>query len=127
MNNTIKQQLDKITAPLPSYDDNTTFIAIPKATIEELRANPQFEINKCYLVELADYILDEPPNFTLSANWNNGVKPRNKHLKIAVNKTMGTMLQVNGFGFDYINQLDTADVYMGLWLPIQGISLISEI
>lgn len=125
MNPVIKRELGKVKVPLPEYDDSTTLITI-------LRASPsaqpkQLELQHCYLLELADYLINEPPNFTLSANWNKGIKPKTKHLKIVVTRVMGSMFQLDGCGYDIVSQTDTMDSYIGLWLPLASVGIIEEL
>lgn len=127
MNKVIKQQLEKVRVPLPDYDDSTTLITILREGSQSAAQLPRYQENHCYLIELANYILNEPPNFTLSSNWNKGVKPVTKYLKVVVNKVMGSMIQVDGSGFDSTSQQDTMDSYIGLWLPIVSTAIIQEL
>ena len=116
MNKFIKAELAKVnnTVKLPYYDDNTLELVIPKREEEQKIG---LEVNNYYLIELADYILNPPPNFTLASNWNRGVNPTSKFLKIFVNQIMGKMVRVDGCGFDISAQKDLSDIYSGLWLP----------
>ena len=66
MNKFIKAELAKVnTVKLPYYDDNTLELVIPKREEEQKIG---LEVNNYYLIELADYILNPPPNFTLASN-----------------------------------------------------------
>lgn len=127
MNPVIKRELEKVRAPLPEYDDNTTLITILRKSVEPGAQVPQLIENHCYIIELESYILDEPPNFTLSSNWNRGIIPKSKHLQIEVSKVMGKMTQVNGSGYDIMNEQPLTDGYIGLWLPVLGIKIIREV
>lgn len=123
MNETIKRELDKILAPLPDYDDNTTHIHIEK----KVEAQPiQLIVGQSYIARLADYILDEPPNFTLSANWNKGVVPKSAVMLIQIREIAGKMLKVHARGYDDVNQQYLEDMYYDLWLPSAGVTIISE-
>ena len=124
MNWVIKRELEKIRAPLPEYNDDTTLIEIQK---EGNIKTFQFEEGSSYVIKLADYILNEPPNFTLSSNWNKGVIPRSKYLIVEVTKLMGKMLQVNGSGYDIDDGVLKSDTYMGLWLPCGGVEMIDKL
>lgn len=124
MNPVIERELEKIRAPLPEFTDDTKVIRI-------LKYNPEptlsLEVGKMYLVGLPDYIVNEPPNYTLSANWNKGIVPKSSCLAVAVIQIFGKMVQVNARGYDYVTKLSLDDVYSGLWLPIESITVISEI
>ena len=124
MNDVIKRELDKIRAPLPPYDDTTLEIHIAKK--EEL-VQPKFEKTKSYIVKLADYILNEPPNFTLSANWNKGVIPTSEHLVIYIKEVAGKMLRVCARGYDANSNIYLEESYQDLWLPSAGVDIIYEI
>ena len=127
MNPVIKRELEKVRAPLPEYDDNTTLITILRKSAEPNAQVPQLVENHCYIVELESYILNEPPNFTLSANWNKGIIPKSKYLQIEVSKVMGKMVQVNGCGYDIVTNQSLMDGYIGLWLPALGVKVVTEI
>ena len=127
MNPVIKRELEKVRIPLPEYDDNTTLITILRKTIEDQVKTFPIVVSNCYLIQLADYVLNEPPNFTLSANWNGGVVPKSKYLKVQITKVMGKMIQVDGSGFDMLTQADTSDAYIGLWLPLASIGVVKEL
>ena len=62
MNPVIKRELEKVRAQLPEYDDSTTLIKISRDTTSP---SPSLKEGGIYLIELADYVLNEPPNFTL--------------------------------------------------------------
>ena len=127
MNPVIKRELEKVRIPLPEYDDNTTVLTILRRGAEEQVKTFPIHVGKCYLIQLADYVLHEPPNFTLSSNWNNGVVPKSPFLKVQVSKVMGKMIQVDGSGFDTVRQVDCDDAYIGLWLPLASIGVVQEI
>lgn len=123
MNETIKRELDKILAPLPDYDDNTTHIHIEKKVEPQ---SIQLVVGQSYIAQLADYILNEPPNFTLSANWNKGVVPKSAVMLVQIREIAGKMLKVHARGYDDVNQQYLEDMYYDLWLPSAGITIISE-
>lgn len=127
MNPVVKRELEKVRIPLPDYDDNTTLITILRKTAEEQVKTFPIIVGNCYLIQLADYVLNEPPNFTLSANWNSGVVPKSKYMKIQITKVMGKMIQIDGSGYDVLNQVDLNDAYIGLWLPLASIGVVQEL
>lgn len=127
MNPVIKRELEKVRIPLPEYNDDTTLIKILQRSAEsEVKMYP-IVAGKCYLIQIADYVLNEPPHFTLSANWNNGIIPKSRYLKVQITRVMGKMIQVDGSGYDVYNQLDTSDTYIGLWLPLGSIGVVAEL
>ena len=127
MNPVIKRELEKVRIPLPEYDDNTTTLHIPKQGSETEAVTHTIERSHHYLIQVADYVLNEPPNFTLSSNWNQGIKPVSKFLKVQIDNIMGKMLQVSGCGYDWQTQTARTDIYSGLWLPLASIGVIQEI
>ncbi len=127
MNPVIKRELEKVRVPLPAYDDTTTLITILRESVNKEVKMFTVVQNHYYLIQLADYILNEPPNFSLSANWNKGIKPVSQFLKVEVNKIMGKMIQVSGYGFDWETQSDKSDNYLGLWLPLASIGVVQEL
>ena len=66
MNKFIKKELEKCRIKLPEYNDDTTYLFIPRN--EDVKNLEELKINHFYLFEVADYIINEPPTFTLSAS-----------------------------------------------------------
>lgn len=124
MNSVIKRELEKIHAPLPEYDDNTIEIHIPQ---KQVTNEPLFEVGKSYQVQLADYILNEPPNFTLSSNWNKGVVPKSQFMLMQVRELTGKMLKVYARGYDVNTDACLEDMYYDFWLPLGGVTKLKEI
>lgn len=124
MNPLIRKQLENCkVANIPDFDDNSIIINIPKGSI--LNVTP-YQVGKCYLVELADYVLNPPEGHTLSSNWNKGTTPRYKYYKCEIVKVVGKMICILGCGFDMSTQHDTNDLWEG-WVPQSGIRLIQEL
>ena len=121
MNEVVKAELEKIRVPMSDYDDNTTFIRIPK------QGNNELIINRSYIIKVQDYIVNEPAGFTLSSNWNKGVKPETNYLFVQVLNKLGTMMQFNAWGYDirFGNTIENM-FYEGLWLPIESIEIIKS-
>ena len=127
MNNIIKQELEKCKDILPEFDDNTTYILIPKNNNQQENKNIELEIGKYYTIQLAKYILYPPENFTLDSNWNNGIHPQSEYMLVTPIKFVGKMIQVDGCGYDFYNHKTLDDVYNGLWLPRGGIEILEEV
>lgn len=124
MNKIIKGQLEKCkVANIPDFDDNTTEMLITKGST--LRVTP-YQVDKCFIVEFADYILNPPPNFTLAENWNRGTKPSHKFYKAEIQQVMGKMVKVMGCGYDPTTNTDYIDIWEG-WVPQEGITLHNEL
>lgn len=98
MNKYIKKQLNKCRIPIPDFDDNTTHLVIHRN--EELKRLEELQIGSYYEIEIADYIVNEPPTFTLSANWNAGTKPPEHSMNVQVIQMLGKMIKVRGAGIN---------------------------
>lgn len=124
MNKIIKRELEKVRFNI-DYDDDTTVIKIPKDARATITVD--LKVNHNYNIYVENYILNEPPNFTLSSNWNQGVVPKSKYMNICVTRVMGKMIQVDACGFDVEHQCTLPDTYAGLWLPSAAIHVVKEI
>ncbi len=123
INPKIKQQLHMLKiADIPDIQENKYVYFFDK------RTPTQFLIQEghYYLLELESYLLKPSNDFTLHANWNNNIIPKNKYLKCRVVKVMGKMVKIEGVGFDYENKTDL-DKYWDGWLPIKSVKILREI
>ena len=124
MNKVIKEQLTKCKiANIPSFDDNTTELFIEKTGANAIN---QFHLNKYFQVEIADYILNPSPEFTLAANWNNGTNPPSKIMNIEVTLLQGKMVQIAGVSFNPANPSAMPQYWKG-WLPQKGLKIIKQL
>lgn len=124
MNSTIKKQLQNCrVANIPAFDNNTTEILIKKGN--EFAVSP-YQVGRCYLIELADYIINPPPDFTLADNWNQGRTPKYKHYKCEIKAVAGKMVRFMGSGYDIVTDTDANYVWDG-WAPQKGIKIIEEL
>ena len=124
MNPLIKKQLESCkVANIPEFDESTTHVVIPKGSVLNVT---QYQVGKCYLVELADYVINPPEGYTLASNWNKGTTPKYKYYKCEIVKIVGKMICILGFGFDTTTQKDTNDLWEG-WIPQEGIKLLQEL
>lgn len=119
MNPETWKQLNKVTIPLPSFNEDTETLLIPR----QLSTAEVLKIGFCYLIKVAPYITNPPSNFTLAENWNKGVVPKCEYMKIEVINIQGNMVQVNAFGYDYINKAELPFIYPRLWLPFKAITV----
>ena len=123
MNPIIKKQLENCkVANIPLFDENTTVINIPKGSV--MTVTP-YQIGKCYLVELADFVVN-PEDMVFDSNWNKGTVPKYKHYKCEIRKVMGKMICIFGCGYDASTQQDTMDLWEG-WVPQTGIKILQEL
>lgn len=124
INPLIKAQLKNCrVAQIPEYDENTvTQITIPKG--QDIIVTP-YQIGKCYLLELADYIIHPSPEFTLADNWNQGRVPTYKHYKASITAVQGKMVKFLGSGYDIMTETDASTVWEG-WVPQKGIKILEE-
>lgn len=115
MNKFVKQQLAKCRVVLPPYDDNTTHMVIPFKT----NTIPTQTINTSdkFTIEIKDYIINEPSNFTLSSNWNGGTRPPEHNMIVRYVETRGKMVLVEGTGIN-------TNIYWKGWLPQKGFDVI---
>ena len=124
MNKIVRDQLEKCrVANVPDFDEYTTEMVIHKGST--LKVTP-YQVGKCFVVELADYILNPPANFTLAENWNRGSKPTHKYYKAEISQVMGKMIKITGCGYDLPTNTDFIDVWEG-WIPQDGIKLHNEL
>ena len=124
MNPIIKKQLEKCTvANIPVFTDDDLVITIPKGSI--LNVTP-YQVGKCYIVEIADYVIDPPDGFSLSSNWNKGTCPKYKRYKREIVKIVGKMICILGCGIDPSSGAETNDLWQG-WVPQAGIKLLQEL
>ena len=124
MNPIIKDQLERCkVAQLPAYSDEDTLICIPKGAGVEVSP---YQVHKCYLMELADWIIHPSDDFTLAANWNKGSVPKSSYYLAEISQVMGKMVKITGRGYDITTNQPTLDMWEG-WLPQKGIKLIKEL
>lgn len=124
MNSVIKSQLEACrVANVPILSEDMTTVFIPKGSENEVSP---YQVNKCYLLSLEDYILNPPADFTLADNWNNGSVPTHKYYKAEISKIVGKMVRICGCGYDITTDTDTLDIWEG-WVPQKGIKLIKEL
>lgn len=121
MNKFIEEQLNGLESVDVQQLSETEFL------IKKRQGTDSLSVNHYYLIELADYIISPSPNYTLASNWNKGVVPKSKHLKVMVTQILGKMIKVDGIGYDLDTGSDGEDAYMGLWLPLGGIKLLKSL
>ena len=123
MNKFIKEQLGKCrVAVLPSYDDNTLNMIIPKTNnlIDTLKED------SCYFVKLENYIINPPSNFDLHTNWNHNVIPKDQYMNCEIVQVMGKMIKIRGAGVDESGKQPTGNYWEG-WIPKKSMTIINAI
>lgn len=121
MNPQIKKELEKVTATDLQFDNNTTSIFIPKTTSWNLTS---LKVNKCYIIELDDSLLNPSTNSSLAANWNSGKIPEYKHYMIELQSVMNKMIKVIGVGI--VNGAPQGKQFIG-WLPFEQVKVLKEV
>lgn len=125
MNKVIKQQLASCKiARIPEFDDTSTHLFIPKANKGSVALD--FQVHCYYIIEIADYVLNPGPEFTLATNWNKGTIPPNKYMKVEISQITGKMIKVTGIGYDICNRRDLPVVWEG-WLPASCARIINKL
>ncbi len=121
MNKFIEDELKKCKIAHIDKISETEYVVTKQKETEDL-----IKLNSYYIIELEDYIIHPNENFTLAENWNKGVVPKSKLLKVMITQILGKMMKVDavGVGEDF-NDLN--DVYMGLWLPFGGVKILKEL
>lgn len=117
MEKKIFEQLKKCRTRLPDFDIGSTHLIIPIQGTQVVEKQSELKEGHDYAIIIENYVLNEPPNFTLSANWNKGTKPPEAQMLIRVNKIMGKMINVAGVG-------KTTNVAWGGWLPEKSIKIV---
>lgn len=113
MNKFIKEQLNRCKiAQIPEFNDETVELLITSKYNRNI-----FEENNECLIEVEDYIIHPYPGFTLHDNWNNGVVPTDKQMRVIIVREMGKMMQVKGVG---IND----NKAWGGWLPKKSCKIL---
>lgn len=112
MNKFTHRELEKVRDLIPDdWDENTTHLVIPALYKDPIKIGDKFTI------QLEDYIINQPPNFTLSENWNGGTFPPEKILDVEVIKTMGKMIGVRAIG-------KFTQIHWEGWLPEKGFKVV---
>lgn len=122
MNKFIQKELDKVKTEVVQTSENT--FLIKKRQVNNYNPGNEFIVGNTYIVKLANYIIHEPSNFTLSKDWNKGVKPISEYLQGTVIQIKGNMIQFNAQGIDIQTKNIKPDNYSGLWLPRKAITII---
>ena len=124
MNKFIKEQLDRIRGvDLPPWDENTKHMVIP----QKGRAKDHLILYRTYIIELENFILYPPKEFTLAYTWNKGVVPKSKHMQATLTEVKGKMYRFDAIGYDLENYKPKGDHYFHLWLPQKGFKVIEQL
>lgn len=116
----IEEQLRScVYADLSHFDANTNIYLIPKYT------KPQYNINKCYLIKLPNFVINNTTS-VLATNWNNGLAPKNEYYKAYISKMVGKMIYCDCLAYDFNNKCDLTEMWSG-YLSVDEITQIGEI
>lgn len=103
-------------------NDDTLHVFIPRKT----GASAILQKGKYYRVQLEDYIINPPANFTLAENWNNNTKPIDKINNCEVIEIMGNMVKLQCAGFDISSNTITNNYWCG-WVPMKAVKVLSSL
>ena len=118
-NKLIEEQLAKVNyADLTNYDKKTNTYHIPKNN------KKVFCINKSYLIELSDYLLEDT-NSLLQTNYNNGKIPNTKYYRAEIEKIINNNIYIIGVGCNQEGEINHK-VWEG-YLPIKDVKIIKEL
>ena len=121
MNKLTKEQLDKCQIVLPPYNDDSTELFIPRSSGAQAKLVAQnassFVVGQTYQIYVENYVINEPENFTLSANWNQGTKPPENKLNATIVTINGKMIRVDAIGL-------TTNIRWTGWLPQKAIKAL---
>ena len=111
MNKIVQEQLSKCKTPLPNWNNSTTEMVVGVNSPTTV-----LSVGSKLKIKIANYIINEPPNFTLSTNWNCGTVPPETVMEVSVIDTLGKMVRVDGVG------VTTNKTWSG-WLPRKGFEI----
>lgn len=115
MNKFTYRELSKISDLIQEeWNENSTHIVIPS---KDGRIINSINVGQKFTIKLENYIINQPPNFTLSENWNQGTFPPEEVLDIEVIKMIGKMVGVKAIG------KNTKITWEG-WLPEKGFKIL---
>ena len=112
MNKFVKKELEKCKVKLPEWNDDTTQIVIPLYS-----ENEDINSKSEYIINIKNYIINEPPNFTLSYDWNSGTVPPETSMKVKYVDYKGKMTKIDGIG-------TTTNVHWSGWLPNKSFEVV---
>lgn len=119
MTKTVKRELAKVTiADLSNFDESELTYKIPKYN------KFKYEVNKCYLIQLDDFIV-HPYDMTLANNYNNGSVPNYNYYYVEVMRVVGKMIRVSGIAYDINRNENINSIWEG-WLPVDNIHVIER-
>lgn len=126
MNEFILQKLKSTKiADTSNINIGTCEIILPK--VESSLPKPiTITIGHSYIIEVANYIINPPPNFDLHINWNNNNIPKFSCMKCKVTHLIGKMVKLNAISYDKYNNIELSDTWEG-WIPQKSILNIKEI
>ena len=112
MNKFIEKELMKCRVPLDSWSSTTLHLTVP------LEGKVKQSLTKSQVtIDIKKYIINEPPNFTLSATWNKGTVPPERNMIVDIVDNRGKMIKVEGKGV-------TTGISWSGWLPQKGFEIL---
>lgn len=115
MDKLIKAQLNMCKTHLPDWSDDTTHMVIPSQSGKVF--NNDISVGDKFMINIENYIIHEPPNFTLSEQWNGGTTPPENEMDVSIIDIKGKMYKVSGTG-------QSSKIEWVGWLPRKGFQII---
>lgn len=115
MNKFIKEQLNRITAPISDWNDSSLKIHVGKQGAKPKAEG--FNLGMTYNIKIESYIINPSPTFTLAANWNGGTVPPEENLTATVLQIAGNMVKFSCKG-------KTTNEHWDGWLPRKSITIL---
>ncbi|MBQ6632026.1 MAG: hypothetical protein IJH55_07995 [Romboutsia sp.] len=105
-------ELQKIRNLLPNnWEDDLHFIISNNISSNTIKTGNKFTI------KVENYIINQPPNFSLSENWNGGTVPPEEVLDIEILQIMGKMIKIKAIG-------KCTNISWEGWLPQKSFKII---
>ena len=107
-------ELNKINDLLPEdWQTSLHFIINPKDT----STNTHLEVGNKFTIQIENYIINQPSNFSLSEKWNNNTVPPEEILDIEIIQIWGNMIKVKSIG-------KCTRIFWVGWLPKKSFKII---
>lgn len=113
-NKFITEQLNKIKVDKLIVEDN---VFVFSKSSSGVNSENTISVGDLYKIQVENYILNPPPGFTLSSNWNNNTLPPEQILDVEILQIMGKMVKCKCIG-------NTTKIVWEGWLPRKSFSII---
>lgn len=119
MDKIIKKQLELINTPITKVSDDGLEYYFSK------QVDTSLQPNKNYFIEIVDNSIFDSNN-TVNMNFNSGIIPPSKFLKIQVVLIISKLIKVDAIETNSTGEHDTMRFWSG-YLPVNGIKVLEEL